>query len=55
MYAPVFPIRSIYAREKGGVFLRKYVGCCYRKFWYRDLRGSGRTVYVGRKRDIYTG
>jgi hypothetical protein len=34
----------------------KYVGCCcWYKFWYRDLRGSGRTVYVDRKRCLNTG
>jgi hypothetical protein len=32
------------------VFHRKYVGCCWCRFSYRDLRRNGGTVFVGRKR-----
>ena len=53
--APEFPITSILAEGKGGVFYRKYVGCCWCRFWYRDLRGSGGTIYEVRKRCLNTG
>jgi len=38
-----------------GVFHRKYVGCCLCRISYRDWRGSGGTVYVGRKRSLNMG